>query len=238
MPNWVFNGLTIEGNPESITKLVEQMNSPFHIVHDSWDTTTQSYTKRDTLYPSPIFAFWNIIKPTDIEAYQGQPDHSLPIEEAMKFKGDSWYEFNNREWGTKWDVAVSSDNNYKDTYIEEYENGNNRIAYYNFDTAWSPPIAAIEKLSAQYPDLLLTLSYEEETGWGGEAEFLRGTMISNSQYGWQCRECDHKEEETPYCEECEYDMCPSCGWGEPDEACQTHMIESELPPKVAVKENA
>ena len=92
MPNWVFNGLTIEGNPESITKLVEQMNSPFHMVHDSWDTTTQSYTKRDTLYPSPIFAFWNIIKPTDIEAYQGQPDTSLPIEEAIKFKGDSWYE--------------------------------------------------------------------------------------------------------------------------------------------------
>ena len=29
MPNWVYNGLTIEGNPESITKLVEQMNTPF-----------------------------------------------------------------------------------------------------------------------------------------------------------------------------------------------------------------
>ena len=29
MPNWVFNGLTIEGKPESITKLTEQMNNPF-----------------------------------------------------------------------------------------------------------------------------------------------------------------------------------------------------------------
>ncbi len=239
MPNWVFNGLTIEGNPESITKLVEQMNSPFHMVHDSWDTTTQSYTKKDTFYSSPIFSFWNIIKPTDMEAYQGQPDHSLPIEEAMKYKGDSWYEFNNREWGTKWDVAVSEDNKYPETYMEgPVANGDNLVVYYNFNTAWSPPIAAIEKLSAQHPNLLMTLSYEEETGWGGEAEILRGIIISQSEYGWKCRECDHTEEETPYCEECEYDMCPSCGWGEPDEKCQTHMVESELPPKVQVKENA
>ncbi len=239
MPNWCYNGLTIEGNPESITKLVEQMNSPFHMVHDSWDTTTQSYTKKDTFYSSPIFSCWNIIKPTDMEAYQGQPDHSLPIEEAMKYKGDSWYEFNNREWGTKWDVAVSEDNKYPETYMEgPVANGDNLVVYYNFNTAWSPPIAAIEKLSAQHPNLLMTLSYEEETGWGGEAEILRGIIISQSEYGWKCRECDHTEEETPYCEECEYDMCPSCGWGEPDEKCQTHMVESELPPKVQVKENA
>jgi hypothetical protein len=29
MPNWVYNGLTIEGNPEQVDKLVEQMNQPF-----------------------------------------------------------------------------------------------------------------------------------------------------------------------------------------------------------------
>jgi len=29
MPNWVYNGLTIEGNPEQVDKLVEQMNTPF-----------------------------------------------------------------------------------------------------------------------------------------------------------------------------------------------------------------
>ena len=29
MPNWVFNGLTIEGPKDSIHNLVEQMNTPF-----------------------------------------------------------------------------------------------------------------------------------------------------------------------------------------------------------------
>ena len=78
------------------------------------------------------------------------------------------------------------------------------------------------------------LSYEEETGWGGEREYLRGECISESEYGWRCRECDHTEDETPYCEDCEYDMCPSCGWGEPDEACQTHSVQLESKEKAEV----
>ena len=77
--------------------------------------------------------------------------------------------------------------------------------------------------------MLFRSSYEEETGWGGECEFLNGQIISISEYGWQCRECNHQEEDTPWCDDCEYDMCPSCGYGEPMEEdrakCQTHKIE-------------
>jgi len=112
-----------------------------------------------------------------------------------------------------------------------FRSGENYVVHYNFETAWGIPHAALEKLSAQYPELLMTLSYEEETGWGGEMEFLNGHTISNSEYGWQCKECDHQEDETPYCEDFEYDMFPSCGWGEPmdeDRAkCQTHAVQSD-----------
>jgi hypothetical protein len=151
----------------------------------------------------------------------------------MKHETNDWYNFNNREWGTKWDVAVSDDEKYPETYMEgPTENGDNLVVYYNFNTAWSRPLPALEKLSAQYPTLLFTLSYEEETGWGGETEFLRGEVISESDYGWKCRECDHTEEETPYCETCEYDMCPDCGWGEPMEEdrqqCEEHRVEKEV----------
>ena len=146
----------------------------------------------------------------------------------MKFQTNDWYSFNVREWGTKWDVAVSSDDEYPETYMEgPTENGENLVVYYNFNTAWSPPFPAIAKLSAQYPALLFTLSYEEETGWGGECEFLRGEQLDGSEYGWKCRECDAELDETPYCEECDYDTCPKCGYGEPDEKCQTHSVQSE-----------
>jgi len=212
MPNWVYNGLTIEGNPDSVNKLVEQMNT--------------SFTRNETLYPSPIFSFWNIIKPTDLEAYDNQPDRTLPIVEQLKFEGNDWYSWNVRNWGTKWDVAVSSDEKYPDTYIEgPVANGDNLVVHYNFNTAWGVAEPALAELSSQYPDLLFTLSYEEETGWGGELEILRGKFISHAQYGWKCGECDSTRDEAIYCEECEDEICLDCGYGQLDNHVN-HVLES------------
>ena len=233
MPNWVYNGLTIEGSPESIKRLVEQMNKPFKKIADNWNPETHAMEVKLYTYPNPVFDFHNIYNHEQAgisnEEYIKQPDHTLPIAEAMKFSGNHWYDFNVREWGTKWDVAVDPDNKYPDTYIEgPTPNGDNLVVYYNFNTAWSPPMPAIEKLSKQYPTLLFTLSYEEEQGWGGECEFLRGEMISQSEYGWKCRECDNEEEEQPYCEECDFDTCPSCGYNEADEPCTAHREEAKV----------
>jgi len=236
MPNWVYNGLTIEGNPESVKTMMEQLNKPFKKKHDSWNPANHQMEIMETLYPNPVFAFHNIYNHLDAgiseDVYLSQPDYSVPIAEQMKFNTNDWYSFNVREWGTKWDVAVHANEKYPDTTMEDTVNGENHVVHYNFNTAWSPPFPAISKLSAQYPNLLFTLSYEEETGWGGECEFLRGEKISESEYGWMCRECEHTEDETPYCEGCEWDMCPNCGWGEPDERCQSHSVESEPTEKV------
>ena len=239
MPNWVYNGLTIEGKPESVKALITQMNKPFVKLHDNWNVVTQQMEVKQTTYPNPVFAFHNIYNHIEAgitdEVYLGQPPRDIPFEEQMQFKTNDWYSFNVREWGTKWDVAISADDKYPNTNMEEAENGENYVVHYNFETAWSHPVPAIQKLSAQYPTLLFTLSYEEEQGWGGEMEILRGEVISESTYGWMCRECEHTEDDTPYCDECEWDMCPNCGWGEPDVICQYHSVESLLPPKVEVK---
>lgn len=239
MPNWCYNGLTIEGNPDEVKKLIQQMNTPYSMIHDNWNMDTKQMEVKQTTYPNPVFAFHNIWNHRqegidDLE-YVKQRDHSLPIDEAMKFQGNTWYDWNVRNWGTKWDVAVSADDKYPDTYLEEATNGENHVAYYNFNTAWAPPVAAIARLSIQYPSLLFTLSYEEETGWGGEMELLRGEVISESEYSNQCRDCD----ETDCMEYCDNDcgeICSSCNWlGEADlEAvaqCDTHKVflETNVP---------
>jgi hypothetical protein len=89
-------------------------------------------------------------------------------------------------------------------------------------------MGALSKLSAQYPTLLFTLSYEEETGWGGECEFLRGEVISESEYDNMCRDCDATDQ-MEYCDNECGEICSNCNWlGEADlEAvaeCQTHKI--------------
>jgi hypothetical protein len=233
MPNWVYNGLTIEGNPESVKSLMNQLNQPFKMVHDYWNTETMQQEKKLTTYPNPVFAFYNIIKPTDMDAYMAQPAKWEGGQ--MTLDGDDWYNWNLRNWGTKWDVAVSNDDKYPDTNMEDAPNGENHVVHYNFNTAWSRPLPALFKLSEQYPDLLFTHSYEEETGWGGEMEILRGIPISESEYDNMCRDCDATNC-MEYCENECGEICNVCHWlGEADlEAvaeCQTHAVylETKVP---------
>jgi hypothetical protein len=250
MPNWVYNGLTIEGSPELVNDLVKQMNKPFVMLHDSWNATTGNMEVSQTTYPNPVFAFYNIYNHrqdniTDLE-YVAQPVRSKLDtsdkdwwEDTQKLAetDKSWYNWNIRNWGTKWDVAIHENKEYSDTYMEgPTENGENLVVYYNFHTAWSPPVPALAKLSAQYPSLLLTLSYEEETGWGGEMELLRGEVISISEYENKCRDCDSIDT-LDYCDNDCGEICSSCNYmGEADldcvAECQTHKIyldESHVP---------
>ena len=242
MPNWVYNGLTIEGSPELINDLVRKMNKPFVMLHDSWNMETKQMEVKQTTYPNPVFAFHNIFNHRqenidDLE-YVKQPKSSeLSVDNQDWWKDtqeiaktdNSWYNWNVRNWGTKWDVAISSDNEYPDTYIEgPVENGENLVVFYNFNTAWSPPMPAMAKLSEQYPSLLFTLSYEEEQGWGGECEFLRGEMISISEYDNKCRDCD-AEDTMVYCENDCGEICEECNYlGEADldqvAECDTHKV--------------
>ena len=241
MPNWVYNGLTIEGNPDSVKSLMNQLNKPFSMTHDSWNMETGQQEKKLTHYSNPVFAFHNVYNYIDagitIDEYLSQPIRSADqtFEDFMKFDTNDWYNFNVREWGTKWDVAVNDNDKYTDTSMQDSENGENHVVYYNFNTAWSRPVPVLEKLSKQYPDLLFTLSYEEETGWGGEMEILCGEVISESEYDNKCRDCD-AEDQLEFCEECENEICNVCHWlGEADlesvAECQTHKIylETKVP---------
>ena len=53
------------------------------------------------------------------------------------FKYSNWYDFNNAEWGTKWDVGNA------DSYVNR---SSPTSAEFGFESAWSPPTAAYEKL--------------------------------------------------------------------------------------------
>ena len=249
MPNWVFSTLTVEGNPESVIKLKEQLNKPFDVPHSGWNIETNEMEDKVVHYSSPVFSFMNVYSPFDngitMEEYAKQPERSnLEVSDpnwwadiqAKQKVSKSWYDWNITNWGTKWDIAVTDTEKYPDTELyDEEPNGDNLVLVYKFQTAWSPAIPVLIKLSEQYPELLLTLDYEEENGWGGEIEFLRGKINSESSYDWKCRECDYMADETPYCDTCEHDMCPDCGYGEPDEEdrekCQDHKVELDFTEK-------
>jgi hypothetical protein len=51
----------------------------------------------------------------------------------------NWYDFCVNEWGTKWDVGGDGDQASQDTPTD---------LRMNFDSAWAPPVAAMEKFQA------------------------------------------------------------------------------------------
>ena len=222
MPNWVMNYLTVEGNPELVEELKKQVAQPYVMPVQSMGDLNFTVEDKEV---DEIFSFWNIIRPTDMEAYPKQPVHSdlSPNDEgwwadvtAKSRVDNSWYNWNNRNWGCKWDVTNPE-------LCSEEKNGENLVLVYQFDTPWSPPVPAILKLSEQYPTLLITLSYEEEQGWGGEIEFCKGKISAESDYEDKCYECDEINT-MEWCEECDISVCLSCNKTREEDIC-THVKE-------------
>ena len=222
MPNWVMNYLTVEGKPELVEELKKQVAQPYVMPVQSMGDLNFTVEDKEV---DEIFSFWNIIRPTDMEAYPKQPVHSdlSPNDEgwwadvtAKSRVDNSWYNWNNRNWGCKWDVTNPE-------LCSEEENGENLVLVYQFDTPWSPPVPAILKLSEQYPTLLITLSYEEEQGWGGEIEFCKGKISAESDYEDKCYECDEINT-MEWCEECDISVCLSCNKTREEDIC-THVKE-------------
>lgn len=102
--------------------------------------------------------------------------NSITEEEVLDFakefakdieKKRDWYNWNIRNWGTKWEIEQSYLE--KDTETE---------LLYCFETAWSPIVPALDELSACYPKLVMTLRFiDEGDGFAGEAHWAKGERI-------------------------------------------------------------
>lgn len=243
MPNWVYNTLTIQGPKNEIDSIKERLNRPFTQIHDSWNMETGKMEVSQSKYSSPVFAFYNIHNHledgiTD-EEYVKQPDHSnintddpewfaKSIERAKVSK--DWYSWNNTNWGTKWDVAVSDGDEYPDTELLEYKSeGHDNWLVYKYNTAWSPAVTVLTKLSNLVPNSLLTLEFEEEQGWGGEYEIVRGDVKTILEYENRCYNCDSYDTMS-YCDNDCGQFCSECNEGswrdeEAMKECQIHMLQ-------------
>ena len=202
MPNWVFNSLLIEAEPQVISKIKAQVSAPYECEHLDWQTNQP--VKQMCEQP---FSFWNIIKPTNLDAYHDKPGVKQELD-----KPDHWYNWNIRNWGVKWEAK------------EVYENESDEsMLSYNFDTPWGVAEPAMLELSRQYPTAKLSLEFEEEQGWGGEIVFTNGESELIEEYNDKCRQCGALDT-MDYCEACECNVCSKCNYAEfaPEIMCETH----------------
>jgi hypothetical protein len=202
MPNWVFNTLVVSGEQSELDKMVEQLNKPFvkHFPEMKYNKETEKWEHLPDvqIYDNPVFAFWNIVKPTDLEAYYEKEVFTKKQLDGEEFMAEfvrsmredqDWYHWNCRNWGTKWDVAVDNKSDYSDTQITLNDDGS---VMYHFQTAWSPVGEVLMKLSEMYPTLEFDYEYEEEQGWGGSCTFLGGEDIACNEYDIPSSHADYE----------------------------------------------
>jgi hypothetical protein len=177
-------------------------------------------------------------QPSRLGISTDSPDWFAKEIEHAKTQKD-WYNWNTSKWGTKWDVAVSDGDEYPDTELLEYESkGDDNWLVYKYNTAWSPAVTILTKLSLLVPNSLLTLEFEEETGWGGEYEIVRGEVKENLEYSNMCYACQSYDT-MDYCDNECGEFCSSCNEGSwKDETamaeCQTHKIYLKTTEKAEV----
>jgi len=189
MPNWVYNHLTIDGSKEDIAKVKAQVGATVKTKYKGADEVDEMLDRE------PIFSFMNILPPPEDKLDEYHAVHGYADGKKSGDTEYNWYNFNVREWGTKWDARDVDLLEDDETYL-----------HYKFDTAWSPPTEVIAKLAQQNPNLNITLEYREEQGWGGEVNFNGSTtevvkewdipdshaevIEVNNEYCWRCENFD------------------------------------------------
>lgn len=183
MPNHVYNTLTVTGPIEALNAFKEKAK-----------------------HNNEKFSYWNFKTPPQEAMDSGEyhATHGFAGGQQSGNTPNNWYNFNNREWGTKWDAY--------DLHVDSAP----KAFYATFSSAWSPPLPVFEAMVEQHPELNFDFSWEEEQGWGGEAIGVRGDFsitnewdIPNSHAEYvavdrvdSCQ-CAYEEDEAEW-----YDDCP------------------------------
>ena len=163
MPNWCNNHWRIVGNEEDLNKVMEYVKGG-----DNQPLTFKSILPMPeeligTTSPARIVSQEEYDNWTP--AYEGQ---SRPLTQEMSdryivsYGHDNWYDWCNSNWDTKWDAGEVRAGRFRqgDDYARDE-------LHYDFETAWGPPTGVFKELARKFPDLHMTIQWNEEGGMSG-----------------------------------------------------------------------
>ena len=108
-----------------------------------------------------------------------------------------WFDWQNANWGTKWNAYSQPDEGYPDSET-----------VFRFDTAWSHPVTLIEKLSARLPDVTFSIKFaDEDTGSNCGTYTIKNSEAMNENIAprWDEMTDDQKKEFTKLAFEIRYE---------------------------------
>jgi len=223
MPNWVYNHLAVSGKKKDLLAFAEKARQPHESLWTTsewtWDAeqgkrieTPESERKIERKVETPdAISFWNFVRPTDEElpyyfGHKVKPkDEDDPnatseqkLAKAMTFGGSDAYDWNIRNWGTKWDAGSDE--------LEESLADIVGTLTYRYETAWSIPEPLMTAMVEQHPELVFDFECEEEQGWGATFDGRNGKLSMTKEW-------DIPESHADWVALGREDSCV-CGWGD------------------------
>lgn len=162
MPNNCYNGLSISGSEEQLTKIAnthfpEDENGDPHFDFNTLIQYPESFKLQDEIAEKARKAT--------------PPDYT--VKDGYNMGGYDWC---NKNWGTKWNAY--------DQEIDIYLDGDDSHIRAEFYTAWAPPQGVLAKLCELYPDVDIYVSYEEAgMAYEGQFENQNGELVNTVQIG-------------------------------------------------------
>lgn len=152
MPNWCHNVLTVTGPEEALGR--------FHDAHTKRGDDGETVFTFEGSLPRPkalrgIQSGSCTIDGERVKNWVVRDGKNVAIQErtlaflTARYGATNLYDWSVKHWGTKWDAGESG--------FEASPGGR----LYTFETAWGPPGEWAQKASELFPELRLTIEYEE-----------------------------------------------------------------------------
>ncbi len=160
MPNWCQNVLLLKGPTAEVSRLLETVQGE--------DKTSLSLAKI-------------IAVPEELKQLTA-PNRDEDEEERLTrmYGAKDWYEFQVNNWGTKWDVdaRIIHDSNATSVGYQSFTAPDERYVQMEFDSAWSPPMYAIDMLAKQFPKVKIHHAYDESgSDFSGYRMYIGGECV-------------------------------------------------------------
>lgn len=152
MPNWFYFEMQVSGTKKDVLEFVENVKGS-----EKFETEGRDFDFNHFI-PQPENIF--------------RANLSFDKQQELKESGiPDWYNWNNDNWGTKWNVAVD------DVNVCVYNDGSADV-FYTMRTAWAFPTPVIEQMIRDYHHLNFSIQGEEES-------VAYGVNIDSSEGVWE-----------------------------------------------------
>lgn len=171
MTDWVECYLVITGPDADIARLKERVARPYESFFVGGSGRQERHEEVGD------FLLWNCARPAPDTLPDYWSGKAVGRDESTPY----WYRWNVSNWGTKWEVGGD--------FADSLDSAEPGCLTYRFDTAYTPPLEAVRRLSRDYPSVEFILEAEEfPDGTSGIYAFRAGKMSLESNWmpeGWR-----------------------------------------------------